>query len=62
MFRGPLGVGKLVERGETLGKAGARVKAILSDRVVLQLRRGEREHTQVADLVVRLREQKGRWM
>ena len=59
MFRGPKGMGKLLGRGETLGKAAARIKAILSDRVVLQIRKGSDNNEQVADRVIKL-ETRGR--
>ena len=54
MFRGPEGVGKLLGRGQTLGKTAARIKAILWDRVVLQIRKGKGRDQQTADLVVRM--------
>lgn len=59
MFRGPRGMGMLLGRGQTLGKSAARIKAILPDRVVLQIRKGSARDEQVADRVIRL-ESEGR--
>lgn len=54
MFRSPKGVGIAVKRGDFISKSQARVKQILSDRVVLELAEQLEDRTSLADRVIDL--------
>ncbi|MFH1129852.1 MAG: pilus assembly protein PilP [Pseudomonadota bacterium] len=61
MFRDPTGLGVTVKRGDYVSKSVARVKQILSDKVVMEIEELEEEKRTVADRVIELHTKKKNW-
>jgi len=54
MFRDPTGLGVTVKRGDYIGKSAGKVKQILSDKVIVQIKEDLEDGQSVADRVIDL--------